>query len=261
MTDDDNKRLVGQQTEEMLEEIRTKVFERYTEKRGVETQESALHATLDALQEITDVPRGEIDKIAAEVQRKHLNLTTAPGDSVSKTIKRGIEDLSFERMRKKVESQRRGFVYQLIPYVAVNSALIYLNIISTSFPWAMFPLLGWGIGLVTHFMKGVVFPSRDFKKRIEIVKNQIHAILGENWPGYLTDSSDRNFNNVYRLIATECSQDLLEQFLKNADATLTEERVAQISTQLISLQNQYVKDSQRIKKGRKRYNKRNQEWH
>jgi hypothetical protein len=30
---------------------------------------------------------------------------------------------------------------------------IYLNYISTSFPWALFPIVGWGAGVIGHAME------------------------------------------------------------------------------------------------------------
>jgi len=245
---DKEKTLVDQKTEAMLEEIRTKVFERYADMRGVETQESALQATLDALQDITGVPKTEIDKIAAEVQQKHYGNEIAQTDTFSMAVQPEMTELTFERLRKRAEDGRRGFIYQLIPYVAVNTILIYLNVISTSFPWAIFPLFGWGIGLAAHFMSGVVYPLRDLKTKTDAVRTQVHRILSENWPGFISDNSGRLFNNVYRLIVTECSKELLEEYLRNADSALTDERVKQISTQLISLQNQFVTGKRKKKR-------------
>jgi len=61
----------------------------------------------------------------------------------------------------------RGFVGHLIPYVFVNSLLVLLNFATTHFPWALFPILGWGIGLFSHLM-AVAFPSRErLERRLE----------------------------------------------------------------------------------------------
>ena len=48
--------------------------------------------------------------------------------------------------------QRQGFFGHLIPYILVNGFLITINVFTTRFPWALFPALGWGIGLVLHLM-------------------------------------------------------------------------------------------------------------
>lgn len=44
-----------------------------------------------------------------------------------------------------------GLAGHLIPYVAVNGFLAFLNaIVSPQFPWFVFPLFGWGVGVVSH---------------------------------------------------------------------------------------------------------------
>lgn len=48
--------------------------------------------------------------------------------------------------------QWQGFFGHLIPYVLVNGFLITINVFTTRFPWALFPALGWGIGLALHLM-------------------------------------------------------------------------------------------------------------
>jgi len=48
-------------------------------------------------------------------------------------------------------SRRQGFSAHLLSFVAVNSFLILLNLFtSPSYFWAIFPLLGWGLGLFFH---------------------------------------------------------------------------------------------------------------
>lgn len=50
----------------------------------------------------------------------------------------------------KAQAERRGFFGHLIPFIGVNAGLMFINMQTTSFPWALFPLGGWGIGLLTH---------------------------------------------------------------------------------------------------------------
>lgn len=47
--------------------------------------------------------------------------------------------------------RRRAFKAHLIPYLAVNTFLILINLVTTpQYFWAIFPLLGWGLGLFFH---------------------------------------------------------------------------------------------------------------
>lgn len=47
--------------------------------------------------------------------------------------------------------QRKGFRAHLIPYLAVNTSLVLLNLVtSPTHFWAVYPLTGWGLGLALH---------------------------------------------------------------------------------------------------------------
>jgi hypothetical protein len=63
-----------------------------------------------------------------------------------------IEDKRYQKARKKVEAIK-GFFGNLITYCIVIPFLIWLNYRTTSFPWAVFPTLGWGFGLFMHGME------------------------------------------------------------------------------------------------------------
>jgi 2TM domain len=54
---------------------------------------------------------------------------------------------------------RRGFKIHAAVYAIVNTGLITLNALlwvfaDLNFPWAIFPLVGWGIGLTFHYIYG-----------------------------------------------------------------------------------------------------------
>ena len=60
-----------------------------------------------------------------------------------------VEDKRYQRAKERVETLK-GFYYNLISYVVVIPFLIWLNYRTTDFPWAIFPALGWGFGLLGH---------------------------------------------------------------------------------------------------------------
>ena len=52
------------------------------------------------------------------------------------------------------EQLRRGFRVHLISFLAVNTFLVVLNLMTTPRDfWAIYPLSGWGLGLVMHNLK------------------------------------------------------------------------------------------------------------
>ena len=73
-------------------------------------------------------------------------------------------------MRKKAEKIAVGiigFIIHFGVYIAVNLLLIGIWRVTTgidSFPWFVFPLGGWGIGLVSHFL--AVYAGKFHKKKL-----------------------------------------------------------------------------------------------
>ncbi len=81
------------------------------------------------------------------------------------------EDEIYRLARKRVED-KKGFLVHLTIYVVVNSVLIiiWLMTMPGRYPWFVWPLFGWGVGLVFHFL-GVFFFDRSTNwERSEIEK-------------------------------------------------------------------------------------------
>src|SRR5690606_4964382 len=61
-----------------------------------------------------------------------------------------ISEKRYKMAKKRVESLK-GFYIHFAIYLLFVPVFIYLNYISgTSFPWALFPIVGWGIGVAGH---------------------------------------------------------------------------------------------------------------
>lgn len=60
-----------------------------------------------------------------------------------------IADKRYQKAREKVEAIK-GFYGNLAAYCIVIPFLIWMNSRTTSFPWALFPAVFWGFGLVMH---------------------------------------------------------------------------------------------------------------
>jgi hypothetical protein len=66
------------------------------------------------------------------------------------------------------EESKRGFKIHALVYVIVMTGLCLLNALlwvyaDANFPWAVFPLVGWGIGLTFHYIYG--FRKADAEAR------------------------------------------------------------------------------------------------
>ena len=104
----------------------------------------------------------------------------------------------------------------------------------------MFPLLGWGIGLGTHYFAAVRWPTTDLRNKIRFLKSQIHQILEENVPAYRTNAQSKIFNGVYRLVVMEGSQETMNEYVQNVDPGMSDHEVKQVTTQLCSIRNKYI---------------------
>lgn len=65
---------------------------------------------------------------------------------------------------------RRGFTIHLAVYALVMTGLSTLNALlwvyaDANFPWAAFPLVGWGIGLAFHYVYGFRRASEEARAR------------------------------------------------------------------------------------------------
>lgn len=60
-----------------------------------------------------------------------------------------IENKKYKLAKEQVEKMK-GFYVHFAIYLAFIPVFIYLNYNSTSFPWALFPICGWGMGVAGH---------------------------------------------------------------------------------------------------------------
>ena len=81
------------------------------------------------------------------------------------------EEEIYKIARKRVE-EKKGFYSHLAVYVIVNIGIILIWAFAAGggFPWFLFPLLGWGIGLIFHFLGVFIFNKETGWERNEIEK-------------------------------------------------------------------------------------------
>jgi hypothetical protein len=72
--------------------------------------------------------------------------------SMKETQEDYLEDKRYQKAKERVE-KIKGFYGNLMSYCIVIPILIFVNYNTTSFPWVIFPALGWGSGLVAHGME------------------------------------------------------------------------------------------------------------
>jgi hypothetical protein len=81
------------------------------------------------------------------------------------------EEISLEEYKKAyreimAEEGKRDFLIHLVAYVLINAMLIAINFIySPDVIWFFYPLLGWGIGIIIHYLDAVRWIERALKKK------------------------------------------------------------------------------------------------
>jgi len=83
-----------------------------------------------------------------------------------------------ERKARKRVKEIKGYYEHLAAYISVNLFLFILNMMVTpTYLWCLFPLLGWGIGLFTHTVSIFGFFGIGGQKWEE---QKVQEILGHN---------------------------------------------------------------------------------
>ncbi|WP_299207860.1 2TM domain-containing protein [uncultured Dokdonia sp.] len=76
-------------------------------------------------------------------------------------------DYKYDRAKAYV-TELKEFYTHLISYLIMVPVFIFINYYTTSFPWAIFPIVGWGIGVFSHgaqtFGWNPLF-NKDWEKR------------------------------------------------------------------------------------------------
>ncbi len=84
--------------------------------------------------------------------------------AIMKTQTTYLEDKKYLRIKERVKAIKEFYIHFSI-YLIMIPFFIWINWISTSFPWAIFPIVGWGIGVAGHAMEAFNY----------------NPILGKNW--------------------------------------------------------------------------------
>ena len=76
-----------------------------------------------------------------------------------------------EELEQFAADQRGSFFKHLGTYLIINAFLVGMNLLSDGkVDWAIYPLLGWGIGVALHAMSVFNRRTEDFEKEFEIWK-------------------------------------------------------------------------------------------
>jgi hypothetical protein len=91
--------------------------------------------------------REQIIEIASELGVSSESLQAAEQEWLKNNVEVKKEQMSNSQ-------QRKVFKSHLFTFLAINGFLVLLNlVVSPGYFWAIYPILGWGLGLLLHGMK------------------------------------------------------------------------------------------------------------
>jgi len=80
-----------------------------------------------------------------------------------------IDDNELRRLAERRADLKLGFRAHLIAYLMVNAGLVAINLIQTpnGYFWAIWPIIGWGLGLAAHYVAVFHFASDVRERAVE----------------------------------------------------------------------------------------------
>jgi len=76
------------------------------------------------------------------------------------------QEEKIERARK-IAAKKMDFIRHFLIYVVVMAVLAIINNTTWSeYQWWLWPALGWGIGIVAHFLSAFIYPGGSLEKRL-----------------------------------------------------------------------------------------------
>lgn len=78
-----------------------------------------------------------------------------------------------------IEKEKKYFKIHLSSYIIINSILIAANLIfSPQKLWFLWPLLGWGMGILSHYLKAVHWIEKDLEKKEAMAEERARGLRG-----------------------------------------------------------------------------------
>jgi len=89
-----------------------------------------------------------------------------------------MSDEDIRKLAQRRVTAKKGFFIHLFTYVVINAllVLIWYFVSGAGYPWFLWALGGWGIGLVFHFVSVFVFPKEGGDWERSQVKKEMEKI-------------------------------------------------------------------------------------
>lgn len=101
-------------------------------------------------------------------------------------------DYHIYKLAKKKVKEKRKFYSHLLTWGTMSVFFILLNLFTSDYFWAVFPILGWGIGLAFHGIKvfsinyGDEWEEREIQKEMDKLRQRETYYLDQEKTDFLT---------------------------------------------------------------------------
>lgn len=88
-----------------------------------------------------------------------------------------MDNYTYEKARK-IVVEKRKFYTHMASWIVMSLFFIFLNLFTSDFFWAVFPILGWSIGLAFHGIRvfsltyGDDWEQKEIEKEMQKLKNR-----------------------------------------------------------------------------------------
>ena len=112
-------------------------------------------------------------QFGASVMRNAAAVASGSPVNAEQARKAEEERQAYERARRRAAAEA-GFWVHLMWYGTVIGFLFLINLMTTGYPWFLWPALGWGFGLMSHF--SAVFGWRWIQERVfqPAIQREVH---------------------------------------------------------------------------------------
>jgi hypothetical protein len=129
-------------------------------------------------QSVSGTTKTELIEAAKEVGVSSSDLEAAATELEAERAGRAEIDSLANFTKKRKRRRQKSFLMHFSVYALVSAFLVALNIITTGLeiPWALFPLLGWGLGVAIHgaaFLLGQEEDPEKLRQQMEREQRRI----------------------------------------------------------------------------------------
>ncbi len=78
-----------------------------------------------------------------------------------------------------IEKEKKYFKIHFASYLVINGILVIINLtFSPDKLWVIWPLLGWGTGIISHYLKAVRLIGKDLEKKEAMAEERARELKG-----------------------------------------------------------------------------------